>query len=59
MCEDIGGAESTMNEIDVKDLGEWMSIKDIEERMCIVVLTTVYEVATQEHRTTNIVILFV
>ena len=41
MCEDIGGAESTMKEIDVKDLGEWMSIKDIEERMCIVVLTTV------------------
>ena len=31
MCEDIGGAESTMKETDVKDLGEWMSIKDIEE----------------------------
>ena len=32
MCEDIGGAESTMKESDVKDLDEWMSIKDIEEK---------------------------
>ena len=32
MCEDIRGAESTMKESVVKDLGECMSIKDIEER---------------------------
>jgi len=32
VCENIGGAESTMKESDMKDLGEWMSIKDIEEK---------------------------